>query len=828
MIDEFSSIHVSLCLSPLKLAAKPKCHEVGKISKSLNKDGNCVRTLRELANDFIHHPFSPFELSGNICSDNLMKSELAVMDFDEGISCDEVLKRCNDYGIPPVIVYSSLSSKSNSIEASKKFRVIWLLIEKVDKNVYGEILNELYMLFPEADKAALRPSQFFYNGRKSKLISTNRIDLKMLFDINTGLRLEGCTSSKQASDTRYRRKNKFEKILSGTSQTYQPLIVKKKRTRKKSGLDVEKVMAISEEFKAFIECSRIVEHEQLFGFYLFLRQYVNGTKIWENSIINNEDIKIGKIYNIQTSAEKKDYFESRTEKFLPENDGGRKYTMLSHILAGKGVVQKFNSNRNYEISLKHSSFALDYFLRDTVSMPNDGTYVINAELGLGKSHTLLGLKNADTIIAAPTHLLAKEHLKKIKSFGIDANYIGQPPKLPDTNQLEYERLLRIGNYTKAVRYLHSLLLDKSKIKSDYGNHDWIQYQLKEYFDSIKDAKTDGVPLIVTHSRAIHSNMNSTKSTLVFDEEPINALLPIGSISIKTYKELVKLYPKHLDFIPYRNETAQGYNVYKTPHIEIDRKEKESLNYKFSEPIFDFINSDYYYINESNVQFIKKHSIPEYDLLIILSATANRDMSKLIYGNNTVFLGTGNVKHSGRRIQINSNSFSRTQMKTDNYKIHIEFIKNNFGDIPIITLKNRKYLFDSENHLHIENAIGSNKYTGKSIAVVGTPHLQVQSYLLYAKALGLEYDSNDIDFKSRRVITEDFDFYFPTFKNADLQKLQLFLIQSQLVQATGRARTIRTDATVYAFTNLPLKGFEQMTLDEAKKLAFENNTFRKAA
>jgi hypothetical protein len=49
----------------------------------------------------------------------------------------------------------------------------------------------------------------------------------------------------------------------------------------------------------------------------------------------------------------------------------------------------------------------------------------------------------------------------------------------------------------------------------------------------------------------------------------------------------------------------------------------------------------------------------------------------------------------------------------------------------------------------------------------------------------------------------FRFLFSTYENETLRKIQLGIIEAELVQAVGRARVLRTNAEVLVFSNLPL-------------------------
>jgi hypothetical protein len=50
----------------------------------------------------------------------------------------------------------------------------------------------------------------------------------------------------------------------------------------------------------------------------------------------------------------------------------------------------------------------------------------------------------------------------------------------------------------------------------------------------------------------------------------------------------------------------------------------------------------------------------------------------------------------------------------------------------------------------------------------------------------------------------FRFYFKTFENDDLREIQLQMIESELIQAVGRARVLRNDCIIEVYSNLPLQ------------------------
>ena len=73
-----------------------------------------------------------------------------------------------------------------------------------------------------------------------------------------------------------------------------------------------------------------------------------------------------------------------------------------------------------------------------------------------------------------------------------------------------------------------------------------------------------------------------------------------------------------------------------------------------------------------------------------------------------------------------------------------------------------------------------------------------------KVLGVNVDRFNREFKMQAVEWGGFRFNFNTFDNKRLQKIQLSLIESELIQAAGRARALREDVEVDIYANLPLR------------------------
>jgi hypothetical protein len=127
-----------------------------------------------------------------------------------------------------------------------------------------------------------------------------------------------------------------------------------------------------------------------------------------------------------------------------------------------------------------------------------------------------------------------------------------------------------------------------------------------------------------------------------------------------------------------------------------------------------------------------------------------------------------------------------------------------GDVPVITFKRFRSSFKNPvEDMYFGNCSGYDNLKGKDIAVVGTPHRNnVLYHLIAAQINGANTPNHSMD--HQKVEYNGFRFIFNCFDDPLLRNIQLSLIESDLLQAVGRARTLRTNATVQVYSNFPLR------------------------
>jgi len=57
---------------------------------------------------------------------------------------------------------------------------------------------------------------------------------------------------------------------------------------------------------------------------------------------------------------------------------------------------------------------------------------------------------------------------------------------------------------------------------------------------------------------------------------------------------------------------------------------------------------------------------------------------------------------------------------------------------------------------------------------------------------------------QEIERNNYKFWFMTYDDEDLRDIQLWLIESEVEQAIGRARLLRNNCSVFLFSNYPLE------------------------
>ena len=172
----------------------------------------------------------------------------------------------------------------------------------------------------------------------------------------------------------------------------------------------------------------------------------------------------------------------------------------------------------------------------------------------------------------------------------------------------------------------------------------------------------------------------------------------------------------------------------------------------------------------------------------------------MFGDRIEVIDIRDVEQSGTISQYTKWSCSRNGLNR-----YVDTISKEVGDTPVITFKSFGHQFNNPvKEMYFGNCSGYDGMKGKDMAVVGTPHRNNIEYFLTAKVLGIDFRTTDTTMSHQKIEYNGFRFKFNCFDHEDLRNIQLSLIESDLVQAVGRARTLRTSAHVDLYSNFPLR------------------------
>lgn len=482
--------------------------------------------------------------------------------------------------------------------------------------------------------------------------------------------------------------------------------------------------------------------------------------------------------------------------------------------------------------------------------------LLKAPTGLGKTEVYIELVKPGDLIVTPFHDLNKEIAARLKALNKDCILSTERHQLAEeeTNNI-YKQLLKVGNIKAAnAFYAHTV--------EEYANltlKNEKQEACESWINEQKILKTTNKIVVATHAKL--QALNSVDFNNVFIDEDIidTCLISQATASISDLEKVVELLEWEQDLGEKNYEML--YKIVKAYVKKIKKSIKNKVNViytsivltecqkkllsdviknsatKFSTQVYSFFDNNYFIDNAEfdeenweksekikivpqyyknglckNVTIVKlnKEIFKENTNYIIMSATLSEKIWKKVFPNAE--FKEIKLEENEQMLLYFQESCSRSKLK--NNEDYISYIKNVIStDMPVITFKNFKSELKNsgftnvQTEMHLGKTAGADSLKGQDIAVVGTPHLNAHAYICVAAALNI--DCSEISMSYQKIERNDFDFWFYTYNNPDLQEIQLHKIETELIQAAGRARSNRTDAKVYIFSNLPIPGVKLM-------------------
>lgn len=479
-----------------------------------------------------------------------------------------------------------------------------------------------------------------------------------------------------------------------------------------------------------------------------------------------------------------------------------------------------------------------------------GLHFIQSPVGLGKTEEYLKLAKSGDVIATPNHDLCLDVCRRLRNKGKDFVYLYRRPPLIESDQQTYDKLLKIGAIQQAKAYYHDKVAQYNEKENTYLYQAYTNIidECNKFIALEKEIKDCDKIIVCTHAKLpFVLDSNSNIKTVFLDESIDDTLLfKVDDISRADIATLLKLLPENnvSEFgrlVERINHNVNQNKVVIREHLLLNSQDKKSVldvicknKHRFSSAVSNILESSLVIVPnyekknsdgmavcntisaiKVNTDFFKQYPMVNF---INVSATFHQGIIRQLFGQAVQSIKY--IKESNQIRLYHNNTCSKQNLskllKDDEW---INYLRNVIGNIPVITFKKLKKEFgelgfNADEEMHFWKCVGIDKLSGKDIAIVGTPHFNEHKYLYLGAVLG--YDISNTQKNRQEVEYNGYRFNFYTYTNNQfLRELQLYCIDSQLCQAIGRARTIRTNAIVHVFSNFPVQGATLMEMGEVK-------------
>jgi hypothetical protein len=799
MCKKSEQVKVRVHLDTTDTKNKPSSNQIPLINQRLNSP-SVELSCEELAG-MVGSPHSrtwvPAEFEGPRSNDNWKSQQLFALDFDGGIKLEEVLERLNEFGLSCNFCYSTFSSTADN----PKFRVVFMFKDPIIIKAHrDEIMDALLMLFPEADKGCRDSARMFFGGREILFADFEyRLDLSDLLIAGEVYYLKGVSKNTKTKRLAELGKNPFpinNNIGSGNNPKIEEILAFD------YGFAAEQVKI----FDDFIK-GEWLGHPQLFGIATNLVHVCGGLKHMKE-VMDKTGKYTENNYNILPYVRKKKYYPQQLIKFSPYPEDHKQKNILTAVKLPKGSVQRTAQFKT--ITLEEGEEKLQEVLKQVRESDDLNIHVICASTGIGKTECILDWENV--VMAFYDHPLKMEVDLRMKVDHVCTPNVMDYISEEDRTIINHCHL--VGAHLTASRYIHTKAVKSGAYSLTDGETKYLEY-LKE----LNKCNVSNTTILTTH--AWIENAMIRQKEIIFDEDPSTSLFMrthtafITDINRLIHKVFDRADKSALSNIIELAIKAPQNTIINLPdfmfndYSEIEKLAVQDTN--ISSNILGFFNCKHFVIDHDDpnkVYFIKRYFPPENKKIIILSATANELIYKQMFGERVKFHDLGNVEFKSKVVQDTSFTFSKQNLIRPDV---LTYAKERAEDRMVITFKSLKKLFpNAYQDIHIGNCQGKDNYRDKSLAVIGTPHVNPAMYILYAKALELECIPEDFSRTMQRVTWNGVSFNFYAFDNERLRNLQFYLIERELKQAIGRIRPVRNpDGDVLLLSNFALPEAKQL-------------------
>lgn len=764
-----------------------------------------------LSYDFLAHhvgelgcTFAPAVFNGTRRTENFIGQQLFAIDIDGGADYHTINERADRYHLPVLFAYRSFSWTA----AQERFRVVFAMDREIADAFRAQVIIKMLMcIFEECDTHCSDLARLFYGSNKGLLFLSpepSEISFQDLVIAVNSYLFDKYDESHYTAKVR-----QFYSVIGLETKKEVPAIainttgtIGKRRTTK---VDFAVLKERCQLFRDFIEGNEYYYYPTLFRIATNMVNMDKGKDMFLKIIDNPENAHCFAYHTRSWKPILNTIIDMNYQPMschgCPHEDSCPHYkNMILTVDAGKCGIRPLIKKEYVSIAEAEKSLAENF--RSAVESEAEGIKLIIAQTGLGKTNTYLHyLKDTKHkfIIAAPTHKLIQELHEKALSIGV-TNILCMPemPELSQELQEEMTHLYNIGAGKISLQYLRAVYLQMKPDNIDY-------WKLHNYFSVLDKAETFDGHILMTHERFLYLSPKSRlleDRKVIIDEDILGTAFATVSVDIADMKRALKMDCFDKDEKERMTEILNGgtYQRYHTRAGVYSMEDgiPDQLD-EIQTNILDLLNAKVLVKSDDNIIFIKTKYFPTYNV-IIMSATVNPDLYKWLMYVPVETYQCKQAQYMGKLHQYTNSSYSRKKLTTDeHHDALLQQIKGIINDSEVITFKCCETAFHT--HYHYGAIEGLNVLEGQDIAVIGLPNADEKVYKLYGMMMGVDADKEA--WKYRKIQYNGYEFYLNTFSNYRLQTIQLWMIESNLEQAVGRARLLRHDCTVTVFARFPI-------------------------
>lgn len=580
-------------------------------------------------------------------------------------------------------------------------------------------------------------------------------------------------------------------------------------------------------YREFESGSRRLHHNELFGLSTNIIHVETGINVFQDILLrypeyyDNSKQERWKFY-LKYNKESL-YRPKHCDKFCAYSDiCNHGMDILSTVKLERGAIERLANYTETYYSIEDVQENLSKSLESAICANDTRWHIIKAQTAAGKTEAFLNLmehSSRNFLVAVPTNKLKRDVENRADEKGIKLRVTPSldeiKDEIPDDIWDVIEFFREVGQHKKVHSFI-SKMAEKEGIAS-----------LKEYLKQQKEFEEYTGNTITTHRKFLNMDKKTLDKydVVIIDEDIIlSSIIPNQcEIPLETIKKIKRKAKKkkdsnHKQLLKKVNRLLRKIEtdtLFELPGFVWEDDEDEDHERKSDDvdgilaltDIPSFCLAEHFIyrraakeknLSEDSIVFLKPYKFGNIKHIMV-SATVNKDICEYCFGKQNVkFYECKQARYTGTLNQFYDKSMSRSYI--DKHTGILKKIAKWSGLEHMITFK--KYAIGD---MYFGNAIGCDHLKGLDIDVVGTPYQVDFLYKLFPFSLGLDVDEDAV-MKTCKVIHNGYIFRFTTYseENDILRTFHLWMIESELEQAVGRARLLRCNCIVNLYSNFPLR------------------------